>query len=363
MTLRHSGPRDRPARHPSVSLLVASAGHRHPYRPARRRRRLRRAWPPAARPRRHHPGPRLGGGHEGRLVRASRWRARARPSSSRSGASTTVNLQATSRPSASRRAPSTGGCGRRAPRPVTWTAASFTRNGSPGRPLLSARNGAALAQPYEPPLLCWTPVWWRDRLHRPGRHRTPTSSTRSPATQYSSKTRVMPGAGPAPGHDLPLAGAGVTRPAVSSPSGREVRAYVDGRARQARRCVSPATDAFSNVEDVVLDWNPVLGAETYDLQISTDNQFLNTSSPVNGIVGTRWSPADDAPQRPALLARAPRRPPRQQDRLGQRRHLDVPPALAGPADPPPPDRRRASSPTRSTTSGRRSSTRAATGSS
>lgn len=43
-------------------------------------------------------------------------------------------------------------------------------------------------------------------------------------------------------------------------------------------------------EDVVLDWEPVPGAATYQVQVSTDNGFLTTAANVSGIVGTRWSP-------------------------------------------------------------------------
>ena len=42
-------------------------------------------------------------------------------------------------------------------------------------------------------------------------------------------------------------------------------------------------------EDVVLDWHPVPGATTYNLQVGTDRNFLNTPI-VKGIVGTRYSP-------------------------------------------------------------------------
>ena len=38
--------------------------------------------------------------------------------------------------------------------------------------------------------------------------------------------------------------------------------------------VRPADGPFTNVEDVVLDWQPVAGAKTYNLQISTDHNFL-----------------------------------------------------------------------------------------
>lgn len=61
------------------------------------------------------------------------------------------------------------------------------------------------------------------------------------------------------------------------------------------RGLPPATlqgpvDSFvPEVTDVVLDWAPVTGAATYDLQVSTDENFLSATL-VRDIVGTRWSP-------------------------------------------------------------------------
>jgi large repetitive protein len=59
--------------------------------------------------------------------------------------------------------------------------------------------------------------------------------------------------------------------------------------------VDPQTGTESDREltDVVLDWAPVRGAATYELQVSTDNGFLENTLKANvkGIVGTAWSPS------------------------------------------------------------------------
>ena len=58
--------------------------------------------------------------------------------------------------------------------------------------------------------------------------------------------------------------------------------------------VSPNNDVNENLRDVVLDWDPVSGAESYDVQISTDSNFLtvDTDASRTGILGTRYSPPE-----------------------------------------------------------------------
>ncbi len=53
----------------------------------------------------------------------------------------------------------------------------------------------------------------------------------------------------------------------------------------------PVDDVNQSLEDVVLDWTPVPGATTYDLQVSPDADFNNLSLDVTGIKSTRYSPA------------------------------------------------------------------------
>lgn len=50
-------------------------------------------------------------------------------------------------------------------------------------------------------------------------------------------------------------------------------------------------DTFEqSVEDVVFDWEPVRGAQTYDLQVATDPGFNNFALDVKNVHGTRYSP-------------------------------------------------------------------------
>ena len=55
---------------------------------------------------------------------------------------------------------------------------------------------------------------------------------------------------------------------------------------------SPADSFDAAVREVVLDWEPVPGAVTYELEIGTDINFLSGVHRRAGIVGTRYSPPD-----------------------------------------------------------------------
>jgi hypothetical protein len=52
----------------------------------------------------------------------------------------------------------------------------------------------------------------------------------------------------------------------------------------------PVDDVTRAIEDVVLDWSPVPGARTYDLQVATDDDFNNVTLTVTNVYGTRYSP-------------------------------------------------------------------------
>ena len=53
---------------------------------------------------------------------------------------------------------------------------------------------------------------------------------------------------------------------------------------------SPLDSATTSVVDVVLDWEPVMGARAYNLQISTDRNFNTVDHTANGVIASRYSP-------------------------------------------------------------------------
>ena len=52
--------------------------------------------------------------------------------------------------------------------------------------------------------------------------------------------------------------------------------------------VAPATDD-TVVDDAVLDWNPIPGAQTYQVQISTDENFNTLEHSITGVTGTSYA--------------------------------------------------------------------------
>lgn len=150
---------------------------------------------------------------------------------------------------------------------------------------LSPAAGTVLAQPGEPPLLTWTAI--------PGATsysvQVDGDSDMIGATTYSTKnsslvvptnlgegdwfwqvTAVKGAYASLPSTVSQFDVAGITRPVLRSP--------VDG----------------AQVTDIVLDWDPVPGAASYDVQVSTSENFAASQSEdlftVTGIRGTSFSP-------------------------------------------------------------------------
>ncbi len=55
--------------------------------------------------------------------------------------------------------------------------------------------------------------------------------------------------------------------------------------------VGPADSPDTQVEDVVLDWDPVPGAASYELRVARDADFNTIIGNVKGVLGTSYSPA------------------------------------------------------------------------
>ena len=171
-----------------------------------------------------------------------------------------------------------------------WSTASFDRDELAGPTLLSPAPGTVLSQPTEPALVSWTPVdgavnYILEVSTDEGF--VDTSVTKSYETQNTSG--VVP--------DPQVAQPYYWRVRAELDNGivtqwSEVRDYqIGGLAKPV--LVAPEDSVFTDVEDVVLEWEPVLGAKTYNLQVSTDQNFSDLTLNVNatGIMGTRYSPA------------------------------------------------------------------------
>ena len=113
----------------------------------------------------------------------------------------------------------------------------------------------------------WTPPATRPIPPRHRRTSCPTPSWR-PSTTGASR---------------PTLGSGVVT------QWSHVRSYtIGGLAKPVLE--SPADSSATNLVDVVLDWEPVMGAKTYNLQISTDQNFNTIEHQPHSIMSTRYSP-------------------------------------------------------------------------
>jgi large repetitive protein len=167
-----------------------------------------------------------------------------------------------------------------------WAIASFDRSSINGPTLVAPTSDTTLQQPDEPALLSWTPV--------PGAKsytiEVDDADDFIGASTYTTKTTSYVVPTPQVKKDYywhvraTLDGSILTE-------WSEARHYSIGGLSQVQQ-VSPQNGADVQVQDVVLDWNPVRGAATYDLQVSTDRNFLTFDGgiEVNGIKGTRYSP-------------------------------------------------------------------------
>lgn len=169
-----------------------------------------------------------------------------------------------------------------------WSEASYSRSGLAGPSLLGPGDGALLDPPEEPALLSWTPrsgagSYTLEVSTDP--QFVDASLSKTYTTQASSY--VVP--------DPVVATSYYWRVKANLGSGvvtdwSPVRSYaMGGLAKPVLQ--SPADSSATNVEDVVLDWAPVMGAKTYNLQISTDQNFNTIDHVRNGVISTRYSPA------------------------------------------------------------------------
>jgi large repetitive protein len=173
-----------------------------------------------------------------------------------------------------------------------WATAKITRSTLSGPALLGPADGVELSQPDQPTSLAWTPVDGatdyvleistdKDFIDPKliTTHTTKTTSFVVPAPQlatiYFWRVRATLRAG-----------------VFSDWSG--TRQYqVRGLPNSSRVAPVPGpgepSDSFPTVDDAVLDWTPVAGAKTYDLQISTDINFNTLDHFVNGVTGTSYA--------------------------------------------------------------------------
>jgi len=155
-----------------------------------------------------------------------------------------------------------------------------------GAPDQLSPDGDTLAQPDQPPLLAWHGVAGATGYTV----ELDTDPDFVAATAYTTATTslVIPTALEARTYYWRVtAKLGTT--AVSIPS---ETASFDVLALDAPVQTSPADSPDTQVEDVVLDWDPVPGAASYDLRVARDADFNTIIDTVTGIKGTSYSPVE-----------------------------------------------------------------------
>lgn len=169
----------------------------------------------------------------------------------------------------------------------TWSSASFGYEAQPSPDPVRPAAGAVIQPPVDTPRFAWEPV--------------------AGATSYTVQVSPDPEF-----TDPALISANTQRTTAAVLTGYQVAGTYHWRVRAtlgtgyatrwstprdylvrglpAARLTAPADSFGTPVRDVVLDWEPVPGAVSYQLQVSTDDGFLSVVHSVNGVVGTSYSP-------------------------------------------------------------------------
>lgn len=168
-----------------------------------------------------------------------------------------------------------------------WTVESFTRTNVDAPTLLSPL-GTTLKEPDNPPVLSWSPV--------PGATgytvQVSTDSTFADSTAITSFTTKISSLVVL---TLKVPNTYYWRVQAALGSGLTTQ-WADPQSYTLQGLSAPdlvgptPSSSTTNVQDVVLDWTPVPGAATYDVQVSTDQDFLILADSATGVVGTSYSP-------------------------------------------------------------------------
>ncbi len=168
--------------------------------------------------------------------------------------------------------------------PSKWVTGSFTVAPVTTPIPLAPTDGAVLAQPQNPPLLQWSSsqgaVSYKVEVDG--------DADLIGAKVYTTKTTSLVVPDPLTTGDwywrvTADKGSGL----VSLPS---TVSRFDISPLALPQITYPADSVNQAIEDVVLDWTPVPGAKTYDVQVALDDDFNNIALDVKNVFGSRYSP-------------------------------------------------------------------------
>jgi large repetitive protein len=167
-----------------------------------------------------------------------------------------------------------------------WTTESFTRGNVDAPSLLSPVN-TILKEPDNPPVLTWSPVPgavnYSVQVSTDG-----TFADQNAITSYNTRVSSLVVPTLRVPTDYFWRVQAILANGLNTQWSTSAKYTLQGLS--APTLQGPTDDINANVQDVVLDWNPVPGAATYDLQVSTDANFLTLIENRTGIVGTSYSP-------------------------------------------------------------------------
>lgn len=154
----------------------------------------------------------------------------------------------------------------------------------------SPPDNTTLSQPSQPPLLTWSTspgatsyiVEVDGDADFVGAFNYPTSSTSLVVPDPLPAGTV---ANPADYYWRVTAGKGSGLNSAPSPASR----FIIGPLPAPAITAPPSSPNFE-LQDVVLDWEPVPGAKSYDVEVALNQDFTNITESKGGIFGTRYSP-------------------------------------------------------------------------
>jgi hypothetical protein len=170
--------------------------------------------------------------------------------------------------------------------PAASSTLSSTRLAAPV--LVSPAANAPLAQPVNPPLLTWAPSAGATSYKVEVDGDADFVGASSYTTKNTSLVVPFP-LGDGDWYWRVTASKGTSLNSLAS----EERRFVVSPLRQPE-IDSPEDDATQTLQDVVLDWRPIEGAASYDVQVSTEADFSQGGALIDsatGILGTNYSPA------------------------------------------------------------------------
>lgn len=164
----------------------------------------------------------------------------------------------------------------------TWASGQLAPGDVAAPTLVSPINGATLQQPSDPPLLTWQPV--SGAIAYTVTIDADNDFVGATEIRTRSSSLVVPNALTA--GDWYWKVSADLNNSLSSASSEERRFDILPLADPVM--AGPQNNV--EVQDVVLDWDPVVGAKSYEIQVARNNDFTTIIETRSGIQGTNYSP-------------------------------------------------------------------------